>query len=64
MKDYFTKLPHEVLHNVLKDVSPRDLAMISRCCGELHRFIADNRPLYKELYLTRLVSCSLDSAMD
>lgn len=54
--DYFTKLPHEVLHNVLKDVEPLDLATLSTCCGDLHRFISDNRPLFKELYLTRLVS--------
>lgn len=54
--DYLTKLPHEVLHNILKDVGPLDLATLSSCCGDLYRFIADNRALFKELYLMRLVS--------
>lgn len=50
------ELPPEILHNVLRAVDPLDLASLSLCCRVLHDFISDNRPLFKELYLQRLVS--------
>jgi hypothetical protein len=53
---YFISLPHEILHSVLTCVDPRDLASLSLCCEALHRFIQNDRLLFKELYLQRLVS--------
>ena len=50
-----TTSPPEILHNVLKAVEPQDLATLSRCCRYLHDFIYNNRQLFKELYLQRLV---------
>lgn len=54
--DYLSKLPHEVLHNILKDVGPKDLAALPQCCTTLRDFIADNRPLFRDVYLAKLVS--------
>ena len=54
--DQLSKLPHEVLHNILKDVDPKDLAALSQCCKKLAGFIRDNRPLFRDVYLAKLVS--------
>jgi hypothetical protein len=54
--DYLTKLPNEVQHKILKDVDPQDLLSLQLCCQTLNNFIKDNRPLFRDLYLARLVS--------
>jgi hypothetical protein len=54
--DDLSKLPPEVLHSILKNLEPLDLVKLARCGPAPHRFIADNRPLFKEAYLHVLVS--------
>lgn len=51
-----TGLPHEILHNILQWVEPVDLARLSRTCHILHRFISENRALFKDILLQRLAS--------
>ena len=48
-------LPHEILHSVLNDVDPLDVYSLSLACTTLYKFIRDNKLLFKELYLQRLV---------
>lgn len=47
-------LPHEVLHNILANVGPQDLAGLC-CCHALNDFIRNDRLLHKELYLRNFV---------
>lgn len=47
-------LPHEVLHSILLNTDPQDLANIC-CCHALSDFIRHDRLLYKELYLRNYV---------
>jgi hypothetical protein len=42
---------HEVLHDILAVVDPRDLAALSQSCRLLHSFIDRNRILWKDVYL-------------
>ncbi|KAL8715918.1 MAG: hypothetical protein Q9220_000585 [cf. Caloplaca sp. 1 TL-2023] len=43
-------LPWEVLHTILLNVTPRDLAAL-RCCRVLDKFIEEDALLFKEIYL-------------
>lgn len=43
-------LPHEVLHSIIANADPQDLAALS-CCRALNDFIKNNHLLHKELYL-------------
>ncbi|KAL8947209.1 MAG: hypothetical protein Q9222_006487 [Ikaeria aurantiellina] len=43
-------LPYEVLHTILLNVTPRDLAAL-RCCHVLDKFIKDDALLFKEIFL-------------
>jgi F-box domain len=52
-------LPPEIVHNILKYVNPIDLARVSKTCRILHRSIAQDRLLCKELYCRLLVGLSL-----
>ena len=48
-------LPHEVLHGILVNTNPQDLAPLC-CCRALDDFIKNDRLLHKELYLKYFVS--------
>jgi hypothetical protein len=48
-------IPRELLQDVLMEVNSDDLGRLSRCGKELHVFIANNRLLWKELYLRNFV---------
>ncbi len=48
---HLLSLPHEVLHHVITEADPQDLAALSRCCQMLNGYIKHNRLLFKELYL-------------
>ncbi|RFU35017.1 hypothetical protein B7463_g1330, partial [Scytalidium lignicola] len=52
--DQLTTLPNEVLHTILAEVDPKDLATLSRTSRALHNFISDNRLLFKDIYLSYL----------
>lgn len=47
-------LPHEVLHNIIANADPQDLAALC-CCRALNDFIKNNNLLHKELYLKTFV---------
>lgn len=47
-------LPYEVLHRILTNVDPSDLARLC-CCRDLGSFIKSDRLLWKELYLRDFV---------
>jgi hypothetical protein len=55
-EDYLCELPPEVLHNIIQDVDPKDLAALSQCCKKLAGFITDNQSLFRDVYLAKLVS--------
>lgn len=48
-------LPYEVLHRILTNIDPPDLARLN-CCRALGSFIRSDRLLWKELYLKDFVS--------
>jgi hypothetical protein len=48
-------LPHEVLHAILVNTNPQDLARLC-CCRALNDFIKNDCLLHKELYLKDYVS--------
>jgi predicted transcriptional regulator len=62
--DYLTKLPHELLHNILKGVDPPDLEALSKTCQKLRSFTKDNHQLFKDIYATYLVSVHLERGID
>ena len=47
-------LPHEVLHSIIVNTDPQDLAALC-CCRALNDFIKNNNLLHKELYLKTFV---------
>lgn len=49
-------LSNELLHEILLEVDPRDLARVAQCCRSLHTFINDGELLWKDLYLQHFVS--------
>lgn len=52
-------LPHEVLHNIIVQVDPGDVARLPRCCRTLNQYIKNNPLLFKEIYLTHFVGSSV-----
>ena len=58
MTDNLLSLPHEILHSILVNIDPQDLASLS-CCRYLKDFIKNNRLLHRELYLRTFVWHSL-----
>ncbi|KAK6344576.1 hypothetical protein TWF718_006536 [Orbilia javanica] len=44
-------LPHELLHQILLNVDPADLARVRLTCTFLDRYLKKNELLFKELYL-------------
>lgn len=52
----FLDLANEILHDILVDVYPEDLAALSRSCHTLNKYIRNNRILWKEVYLKYFVS--------
>ena len=50
-------LPPEVLHCILSNTDPQDLAQLC-CCRTLYDFIKNDWLLYKELYLRNFVKMS------
>ena len=48
------ELPPEVLHGILSNTNPQDLARLC-CCRTLYDFIKNDQLLYKELYLKNFV---------
>ena len=51
------ELPSEVLHGILGNTNPQDLARLC-CCRTLYDFIKNDQLLYKELYLRNFVKMS------
>ena len=47
-------LPHEVLHTIIANADPQDLAALC-CCRALNDFIKNNDLLHKQLYLKTFV---------
>lgn len=54
MTSPFLDLPYEVLHNILVNINPQDLAGLC-CCRTLDNFIKNDSLLYKNLYLQKFV---------
>ena len=54
MANTLLNLPHEVLHCIIANADPQDLAALC-CCRALNDFIKDNHLLHKELYLKNFV---------
>lgn len=54
MSKHLLDLPHEVLHSIIANADPQDLAALS-CCRTLNDFIKNNHLLHKELYLKAFV---------
>jgi hypothetical protein len=52
----FIDLPREILHHILADVGPEDLAAVSSTCRELRAYIHDDLLLWKLVYLSQFVS--------
>ena len=50
-----SKLPDEMVQNILKDVDPSDLMSLLLTCKEINRVILNNRVLFRDLYLANLV---------
>jgi hypothetical protein len=48
--------PPEILHNILQQVDPEDLASLSKTCQTLRHFIQNDRLLWKSQYLRHFVS--------
>jgi len=46
---------HEILHEILINLPPTDIASVSRTCKSLHSYIAGNRLLWRDLYLNQFV---------
>lgn len=47
------ELSHELLHCVLVEIDPADLAAVSKTCQTLYCYIRANRLLHKDVYLRR-----------
>ena len=47
-------LPPEVLHSIISNTDPQDLAALC-CCRALNDFIKNNNLLHKEMYLHSFV---------
>lgn len=47
------ELSHELLHCILTEIEPADVASLSRTCHTLRSYIHGNRLLHKELYIRR-----------
>lgn len=56
------ELPPEVLHGILRNTNPQDLARLC-CCRTLYDLIKNDRLLYKELYLRDFVKLSPKSSI-
>ncbi len=54
MASNLLNLPHEVLHSIIANADPQDLAALC-CCRALNDFIKNNHLLHKELYLKNFV---------
>ena len=54
MDNTLLNLPHEVLHSIIANADPQDLAALC-CCRALNDFIKNNNLLHKELYLKTFV---------
>lgn len=48
-------LCHEILHAIVVEVDPQDIAALSKCCSTLHKFISSNRLLFREQFLKNFV---------
>ena len=57
---HLTRLPPEILYNILIHVDPNDLAFVPRVCRRLYYVVFRNGPLYKQVYLKNLDSPSPD----
>jgi hypothetical protein len=49
-------LCHEVLHDVVSEVQPADLAVLSKSCRALNGYIKGNRLLWRDVFLKHFVS--------
>ena len=47
-------LPHEVLHSIISNADPQDLAALC-CCRSLNDFVKNNDLLCREMYLKNFV---------
>ena len=47
-------LPYEVLHTIIANANPQDLAALC-CCRALNDFVKKNNLLHKDLYLETFV---------
>ncbi|KAF6220811.1 hypothetical protein HO133_002491 [Letharia lupina] len=57
MANNLLHLPHEVLHSIIANTDPQDLAALC-CCRALNDFIKNNHLLHKEMYLKTFDSLS------
>lgn len=48
---FLLEMCHEVLHDILAEVNPKDLGALLQSCRALHSYIKDNRMLWKDVYL-------------
>ena len=54
MAHHLLNLPHEVLHSIISNADPQDLAALC-CCRALNDFVKNNDLLHKEIYLNKFV---------
>jgi hypothetical protein len=47
---------HEILHDIIIQVYPEDLAALSASCQTLNKYIRGNRLLWRDVYLRHFVS--------
>jgi hypothetical protein len=53
---FLLDLADEILHHILIEVCPVDLAALSRSCQTLNKYIDNNPLLWREIYLKYFVS--------
>jgi len=53
---FLLDLADEILHNILIEVCPEDLAALSRSCQTLNKYIDNNPLLWRDIYLKYFVS--------
>ena len=47
------ELSHELLHCILTEITPTDLAAVGQTCKDLNSYISGNKLLHKDIYLQR-----------
>lgn len=49
-------LPRELLHNIVVECNPEDIAAVNQTCRTLHNSIVGDKLIYRDVYLRHYVS--------